>query len=177
MAAKKKKTPSKKPSAKPSKGKRPAPKSARGGKRTGKKAPLTARRRPAPKRPVKKPKVQKPALPENKEGLALAVAAAKATLDKKAEDVVVLDVRARGASVGYDYLVLASGDNDRLLEALADAVEVAGKALSRKPTSIERSPDWVLVNFDDVIVHLFTPDKRGLYDLEGFWSDAPRLRV
>lgn len=160
---------------------KPAAKSKRPSSRKGapvRKKALTSKRPKRPARPKKGlKKAPKRALPENPQGLALAKAVAQVALDKKAEEVVVLDVRERGSEVGYDYLVLASADTDRQLSAIADAVDEAVRQPFRRPSSTERSPDWVLVNFDDVIVHLFTPDKRALYDLEGLWSDAPRLKV
>jgi ribosome-associated protein len=168
MAAKKKK-PTRKPAPK---SKRPSPRKA-----APRKKALTSKRPKRPTKPKAPKKAPKRALPENPQALALAKAVAQVAVDKKAEDVVVLDVRARGSEVGYDYLVLASADTDRQLSAIADAVDEALRQPFRKPSSTERSPDWVLVNFDDVIVHLFTPDKRALYDLEGLWSDAPRLKV
>ncbi len=173
MAAKKKK-----PAPKTKRPSTARAKSAKSGKPARRKA-LTSKRPKRPTRPRPAPKKKGPSrpLPENPQALALAKAVAKVAQDKKAEDVVVLDVRARGGAVGYDYLVLASADTDRQLSAIADSVDDAVREAFRRPSSTERSPDWVLVNFDDVIVHLFTPDKRSLYDIEGLWSDAPRLKV
>jgi ribosome-associated protein len=129
-----------------------------------------------PKRPAARPKP--PAqVPEAPQALALARDIAKVALDKKALDVLIIDTRARGSSVGYDYLVLATGESDRQLGAIADALDESLKPRGHRPSSVEPAPDWVLVNYDDVVVHLFTPDKRGVYDLEGLWSDAPRVAV
>jgi ribosome-associated protein len=193
MAAKKKTTrnraePKKKPVAK-----KPAPKKkkvvvkkkattkapARAKKPAGRKvAPRTAKRAPV-KRPVAKKKVA-PAPKKvvvNPEGLELARAIASAANDKKASDIVVLDLTHKGGVVGYDYLVIASGDSDVQLEALRSGVEDVLDARKRKPSSVEPSPDWVCLNLDDVVVHFFTPDKRQMYDLEGLWSDAPRVAL
>jgi ribosome-associated protein len=149
-------------------------------KAPGARKPPLKSKRPAvrAKRPAKKPGHAAAAtlqVKENREGLALARAIAFAALEKKALDVVVIDTRARGPLVGYDYVVLASGESDRQLDAIAQAVEDQAALQGRKPTGVESSPDWVLCNFDDVVAHFFTPDKRGTYDLEGLWSDAPRV--
>jgi ribosome-associated protein len=147
-------------------------------------APATRRGAPRPKRPTGKRPVRttrrkspRRTLPENPEGLRLARSLAAAALDKKAADVMILDVRAKGSLVGYDYLVLASGDSERQLTAIADGMDDALRPTGRRATSVEASTDWVLVDYDDVLAHLFTPEKRDVYDLEGFWSDSPRVAV
>jgi ribosome-associated protein len=133
-------------------------------------------KRPSVKRPAAKKKgvVQRRRLP-NPEGLELARAIAVVANDKKASDVLVLDLTHKSGAVGYDYLVLASGDSDVQLDALKNGVEELLKARGRRPSSVEPSPDWVCLNLDDVVVHFFTPDKREMYDLEGLWSDAERI--
>jgi ribosome-associated protein len=138
-------------------------------------APRTSKR-PSVKRPAAKKKgvVQRRRLP-NPEGLELARAIAVVANDKKASDVLVLDLTHKSGAVGYDYLVLASGDSDVQLDALKNGVEELLKARGRRPSSVEPSPDWVCLNLDDVVVHFFTPDKREMYDLEGLWSDAERI--
>lgn len=162
---------------------RPAPKSkvtkaSAGRKAVGgpakKRAPLKSRRPVArPKRPAA-PKA-KSTLAENPEALALARTIAHVAAEKKATDVVIIDTRARGSAVGYDYVVIATGDSDRQLEAVATAVDEALRPQGTKAASVEASSDWVLANYHDVVAHFFTPDTRGTYDLEGLWSDAPRV--
>jgi len=139
-----------------------------------KRAPLKSRRPVArPKRPAApKPKTT---FAENPEALALARTIALVAAEKKATDVVIIDTRARGSAVGYDYVVIATGDSDRQLEAVASAVDEVLKPKGTKAASVEASSDWVLVNYHDVVAHFFTPDTRGTYDLEGLWSDAPRV--
>jgi ribosome-associated protein len=129
-----------------------------------------------PKRPAGK---KKPALElhDAPKALALARDIAKVAVEKKALDVLIIDTRARASSVGYDYIVLATGESDRQLTAIADALNETLKPRGHRPSSVEPAPDWVLVNYDDVVVHLFTPDKRAVYDLEGLWSDAPRVAL
>lgn len=183
MAAKKKTTrnraePKKKPAAKKKPAKKPAA-PARKAPARAKKAPVrkarTAKRPPA-KRPVAKKK-SAPARRHaaNPEGLELARAIASVAHDKKASDVLVLDLSHKAGAVGYDYLVLASGDSDVQLDALKNGVEELLMLRKRRPSSVEPSPDWVCLNLDDVVVHFFTPEKREMYDLEGLWSDAARV--
>jgi ribosome-associated protein len=106
-----------------------------------------------------------------------AVTAARAALEKKADEVVVLDLR--GVSGYTDYLVIGSGSSDRQLEAVAEAVEKELKILGHKLVGSEgqRGGRWVLLDFGDVVVHVFHQDDRSHYDLEGLWADAPRVQV
>lgn len=185
-SAPKKKSPAKKPVAK-AKGKAaPAKKvaaKAAAKKVTAKKParPVRKSKRPAPKRkvaPKKKvaPKAPKSTLPEAPEALALARTIASVAGEKKAERVLIIDTRARAASVGYDYIVLASGESDRQLSAIYEGVEALLKPQGRRPSSVEPSPDWVCVTYDEgVMAHFLTPDKRDEFDFEGLWKDAPRV--
>ncbi|MDP1919076.1 MAG: ribosome silencing factor [Myxococcales bacterium] len=167
----------------PARAKKPAGKTTRApaGRKTASK-PRTSKprtsKRPSVGRPTAKKKVvvQKRRIP-NPEGLELARAIAVVADDKKATDVLVLDLTHKSGAVGYDYLVLASGDSDVQLDALKNGVEDLLKARGRRPSSVEPSPDWVCLNLDDVVVHFFTPDKREMYDLEGLWSDADRISL
>ena len=106
-----------------------------------------------------------------------AVAAARAALEKKAEDVVVLDLR--GVSGYTDFLVIGSGGSDRQLEAIAESVEQELTAQGHRVIGTEgqRGGRWVLLDFGDVVVHVFHNDDRSHYDLEGLWADAPRIEV
>jgi len=136
--------------------------------RTAKRPSPQGKRRPLrPSRPVR----------ENPEALALARAIAGVADSKKAIEVTILDVRARGWMVGYDYIVLATGESDRQLSAIAEAVDDLLRPQARRATSVKASPDWVAMDYDDVVVHFFTPEKRALYDFEGMWTDAPRVKV
>jgi ribosome-associated protein len=190
MAAKKKTTrnksePKKKPvlkkTAKKAPARKPAPKKSAAKESAGKRPTRKVAPRKARRAPVKRPAPKKRAAPKlaprvaNPEGLELARAVAQVALDKKASDVQVLDLTHKAGAVGYDYLVIASGDSDVQLDAMKSGVEELLKARARKPSSVEPSPDWVCLNLDDVVVHFFTPDKREMYDLEGLWSDAQRL--
>ena len=106
-----------------------------------------------------------------------AVAAARAALDKKAEEVLVLDLR--GVSGYTDFLVIGSGGSDRQIEAIAESVEKELKAQGHRVDGSEgqRGGRWVLLDFGDVVVHVFHRDERAHYDIEGLWADAPRVEV
>ena len=106
----------------------------------------------------------------------LAVAIAVAALEKKAVGLEVLDVSGR---VDYaDFLVLMTGRSDRQVVALAQGIEdELRKRENRRPLSVEGLPHahWVLMDFGDVVVHVFQDEARGLYDLDGLWMDASRI--
>ncbi len=106
-----------------------------------------------------------------------AVAAARAALEKNAEEVLVLDLR--GVSGYTDFLVIGSGTSDRQIEAIADSVEKELKAQGHRVVGSEgqRGGRWVLLDFGDVVVHVFHRDERAHYDIEGLWADAPRVEV
>lgn len=107
----------------------------------------------------------------------LALLVAKAALDKKALAVEILDVIGK---VDYaDFLVLMTGRSARHVDALAQAIEQDCKKAHKRALSVEGLPAavWVLLDFGDVVVHVFQEDARGLYDIEGLWLDAKRLPV
>ncbi|PZA08947.1 MULTISPECIES: ribosome silencing factor [unclassified Meiothermus] len=94
--------------------------------------------------------------------------------DKKAENVVALDLR--GASETLDYFVVASGTSRPHLEALERAVRESLEEQGIRPRHVEGpSPRWILLDYDEVLVHLMSPEAREFYDLEGFWADAKRI--
>lgn len=106
-----------------------------------------------------------------------ATAIAVAALDKKAMAVEILDVAGR---VDYaDFLVIMTGRSDRHAQALAAGIEEALKKKGVRPIAVEGLPHatWVLMDFGDVVVHVFQADSRQLYDIEGLWLDAARLQV
>ena len=109
----------------------------------------------------------------NPEALVLAKNIAAIVQDKKATDVLIIDTSTRAFAVGYDYVVLATGQAERQLDAITQALTKELKPRNIQPSGIEASPNWILLNYDDVVVHLFTQDKRSMYDYEGLWSDAP----
>jgi len=115
--------------------------------------------------------------PGSDESRARALAAVQAGLDKKAEDVVVLDVR--GLSGVADYFVIMSADSDRQAGAIADGIEAPLEALGAIRLGVEgrSGGGWVLLDFGDVVVHVMDPETRKFYDLEGLWADAPRVKA
>ena len=104
-------------------------------------------------------------------------AAIRAAEDKKAVDLVVLDLRKAAAFT--DYFLICSGTNPRQVRAIADAVIDALAADGAKPAHVEgydRS-EWVLVDYFDFIVHIFAPETRLFYGLERLWGNAERIEI
>jgi ribosome-associated protein len=103
--------------------------------------------------------------------------AVRAALDKKATDVVVLDLRRTPAFT--DFFVLCSGQNPRQVKAIADAVEETMKAAKVRPAHIEGydRAEWVLMDYFTFIVHVFSPQTREFYSLERLWGDAERIEI
>jgi ribosome-associated protein len=101
----------------------------------------------------------------------------RAALDKKATDVVVLDLRKTPAFT--DFFVLCSGQNPRQVKAIADAVEETMKAAKVRPAHVEGydRAEWVLMDYFTFIVHVFSPQTREFYSLERLWGDAERVDV
>jgi ribosome-associated protein len=98
-----------------------------------------------------------------------------AVLDTKALDVVVLDLH--GLTSFADTFVICSGRSHRQVSAIAELVEQNLKAGGIKPLGIEgiREGHWVLMDYGDVVIHVFLEPIRIFYDLEGLWSDARRI--
>jgi ribosome-associated protein len=95
--------------------------------------------------------------------------------DKKAEDIVVLDLR--GLMYVTDFFIIASGGNPRQLHAIQSAIHQEMSQRGVRPIGQEGAAQdrWVLMDYGDFVVHLFDPDWRRLYDLELLWGDAPRF--
>jgi ribosome-associated protein len=105
-------------------------------------------------------------------------AAVRSARAKKAEDAVVLDLRPTADFT--DFFVLLSGSNQRQLVAIADAVrDVLREEEGWRPTHVEGYPrqEWILLDFDRFVVHIFTPATRAFYDLERLWGGATRVEV
>ena len=102
---------------------------------------------------------------------------ARALLSKKAEDVVVLDLR--HVSSFTDYFVLASGQNQKQLLAMADTVQENLREEGLRPSHVEGYPrhEWILLDYPGFVVHIFTPRTRSFYDLERLWGAATRLEM
>lgn len=103
--------------------------------------------------------------------------AVEATRDKKALDIVVLDLR--GLASFTDYFLIVTGGSHRQLETIADEIEEKLKEAKRRPSHVEGYPrgEWILMDYVDFVVHIFTPASRSYYNLERLWGDAKRLAV
>jgi ribosome-associated protein len=103
--------------------------------------------------------------------------AVRAALDKKAMEVVVLDLRHTPAFT--DFFLLCSGQNTRQVHAIADAIEETLRAAKVRPNHVEgyNRGEWVLMDFFTFIVHVFTPQTRDFYSLERLWGDGERIEV
>jgi ribosome-associated protein len=107
------------------------------------------------------------------EGIELAHAVVDAILDKKGSDILLLDIREQ--SIIADYFLLCNGDNPRQLKAIMVAIaEAARENAGIHPILMEGEAEsgWVLVDFQDVMVHIFNPETRAYYNLEELWDDA-----
>ena len=101
----------------------------------------------------------------------------EALADKKAQDIKIINIE--GVSVIADYFIIASGTNRSQVQALADNVdEVLGKAgYTVKQTEGYRTANWVLMDYGDIIVHVFDSENRLFYDLERIWRDGKEITV
>lgn len=101
----------------------------------------------------------------------------QAALGKKAEAPVLLDVREL-TSVA-DAFLICSGRSNRQVSAIADHIKVEMKKHGIRPLNVEgvRDGHWVLIDYGDVVIHVFYDPVRSFYDLEGLWSDAPRIQT
>ncbi len=112
------------------------------------------------------------ALPDSKD---VALAAARAAAEKQGERIAVLDVRE--LIVITDYFVIASASSERQARTIVDEVERSLRGLGVKPLRREGESEgiWVLLDYVDVVVHVFREEERDFYDLERLWGDAPRV--
>jgi ribosome-associated protein len=97
--------------------------------------------------------------------------------DKKAADITILDVR---EIVGYtDYFLICSGNTDRQAKAIHDGIHEGLKAEGVLPRRVEgaRQARWILMDYLDCVVHIFTPEARGYYRLEQLWGEAPARSI
>jgi ribosome-associated protein len=97
--------------------------------------------------------------------------------EKKAEEVAVLDVR--DLTSFTDYFVLCNGESEPQLRTISRNIEEKMTAAGIRPHHLEGKPEngWLLMDYDDFVVHIFSPEKRSFYDLERLWADAPRIPV
>lgn len=112
-----------------------------------------------------------------KDSLDLAKLCAQVGLDSKGEDIVIIDVR--GIASYTDHFVVMNGRSTRHVIGLAEALEGELRSKRVKASRAEGLQDgmWVLLDFDDVVVHIFYYEQREFYDLEGLWHEAPQIKV
>jgi ribosome-associated protein len=104
-------------------------------------------------------------------------AAARAAADKKAFQIVGFEV---GALTSYaDHLLICSGASDRQVAAIANEVQRRLRDAGVRPLHVEGEShaDWVLLDYGDFVVHVFTEERRAYYGLDGLWGDAPKLEA
>jgi len=121
-------------------------------------------------------KTTKPKARKTDDARKFAVAAARLARDDNCEDIVVLDLR--GVSPITDYFVIATGTSDRQMRSVADDIAAAGKKADHKLYKMagQDSAEWIVMDFVDVVVHLFDGQRRKYYDLELIWGEAPKVR-
>ncbi len=103
--------------------------------------------------------------------------AVSAALDKKAENIVVLNVK---KIVDYaDYFLILSGNSTRQNQAIYNSIMESLKKLKRKPLHVEgvERGEWILLDYGSFIIHIFSPRVREYYDLESLWGDAKRVEI
>lgn len=101
----------------------------------------------------------------------------KALSDKLGKNIVAIDMQQ--ASPIFDTFILCTGTNERLMQALRDSVEEQMDKAGYEVKHIEglRDSKWILMDYGDVVVHIFEEEERGAYNLEKLWGDLPRIQV
>ena len=104
-----------------------------------------------------------------------AIEIARAARNHNAEDITVMDLR--GLSPVTDYFVICSGTSTRHMQAMCDTIREYARKVGERTHGVAGydTANWVLIDFVDVVVHIFTPEHREYYDLELLWGDAPRI--
>ncbi|MCD6365152.1 MAG: ribosome silencing factor [Planctomycetes bacterium] len=112
---------------------------------------------------------------ENKTARRLAIEAARIARDDNCQDVIILDLR--GISPVTDYFVIATGTSGRQVRSVAEEISARGKAIGQPLWRMagESKAEWLVMDFVDVVVHLFEDTKRQYYDLELIWGEVPRV--
>ena len=107
----------------------------------------------------------------------LAKLCARAAIEKKAEDPVILDVRKLCSFT--DFFVILSGRSTRHVQGLAETIEEELRSRRLSTTTAEglNEGTWVLLDYNDIVVHIFYSETRKFYDIEGLWHDAPRISL
>ncbi len=113
----------------------------------------------------------------NRTAKAFALAAAKVAAERRCSDITVLDLR--GKSPATDYFVIATGTSDRQMRTVADEICEAAReqGLQRFGRAGYEQARWILLDYVDVVIHIFDSEYRDYYDLELLWGDAERLVI
>jgi ribosome silencing factor RsfS/YbeB/iojap len=113
----------------------------------------------------------------SEESLAKAFLSVQAAANKKAENIRVLDLKKLSSFT--DYFVVCSGQSDRQVQAIADSIVIELKEDGFTPISVEgyREGRWVVVDYGDLVIHVFLDALRDYYDIEQLWHDAPKVPV
>ncbi len=101
--------------------------------------------------------------------------AATAALEKLGKDLVAIDLTEQ--MVLSEVFLLVSGANERQIDAIGDEVEFKLATLGEKPIQREKSPHWILLDYEDLVVHIQTDEIRQYYMLEKLWNDCPRIEL
>ncbi|MBS5646798.1 MAG: ribosome silencing factor [Lachnospiraceae bacterium] len=113
----------------------------------------------------------------DKQSKEMAKLAYDALADKKAQDIKIINIE--GVSVIADYFIIASGTNHNQVQAMADSVDEAlhKAGYPAKQTEGYQSANWILLDYGDIIVHVFDTENRLFYDLERIWRDGKEIQV
>ena len=120
-------------------------------------------------------RARKPAAPQNDRARQFAIDAATLMAELKCTDVIVVDLFSR--SEICDFMLIGSGTSQRQMRSVGEAIAKMGKQRGSPAwrSDADSGASWIVFDFVDVVVHLFEPSQRAFYDLEGLWSDAPRI--
>lgn len=134
---------------------------------------------PKPSAPIPQPPRRKRPTADrhSSETVHTAIAIARAALEKKAANIEIIDLV--GKTDYADYLVLMSAGSDRHVRAIADEIQDELRKQKKRPLSVEglTAGSWVLLDYGDVVVHVFQESARAVYDIDGLWLDAARVPV
>lgn len=149
----------------------------RGTKKVARKEAPKSKPRPRRAAPAELPAAPRFDEKERRDSLANAKVAIAAALDKKAVEPVLIDVCGRASYA--DFIAVVSGRSDRQVDAIAEGVCEAMAAQGRRPIGREgaRNGRWVLIDFGDVVMHVFYHPLREVFDIESLWIDAPRVKL
>lgn len=110
-----------------------------------------------------------------KETLLLLESASEAALDKLAKNLVAVDLTEQ--MVLSEVFLIVSGQNERQIEAIADNIEMKLATQNERPVRKEKSSHWILLDYEDLVVHIQTDEIRNYYMLERLWNDCPRIEI